>query len=164
MTAEGCQTPLMQIYNTNTLPIMEHTYTRITALCPGLPGWAGTRKVKPICILLKQQTVSGSGISWAVCKSAPRSRQITTPAHHRSVFTGQLWKGHYSAGEPVSASSRSFLLFHLFQERTPGDNWNQVFVRVGWRFCRSTNSVKALSVLLYQTAMLCLLTAAEKRK
>jgi len=24
--------------------------------------------------------VSGSGISWAVCKSAPRSRQITTPA------------------------------------------------------------------------------------
>jgi len=24
--------------------------------------------------------VSGSGISWAICKSAPRSRQITTPA------------------------------------------------------------------------------------
>ena len=24
-----------------------HTY-RLTALCPGLPGWAGTRKVKPI--------------------------------------------------------------------------------------------------------------------
>jgi len=29
--------------------------------------------------------VSGSGISWARCKSAPRSRQITTPAHQRSV-------------------------------------------------------------------------------
>ena len=41
---------------------------------------------KPIWILLKQETVSGSGISWAVCKSAPRSRQITTPAPHRSVF------------------------------------------------------------------------------
>jgi len=26
--------------------------------------------------------VSGSGISWAICKSAPRSRQITTPAPH----------------------------------------------------------------------------------
>ena len=26
-------------------------------------------------ILLKQVTVSGSGISWARCKSAPRSRQ-----------------------------------------------------------------------------------------
>jgi len=35
---------------------------------------------------LKQETVSGSGISWDICKSAPRSRQITTPAPHRSVF------------------------------------------------------------------------------
>ena len=32
------------------------------------------------------ETVSGSGISWAICKSAPLSRQITTPAPHRSVF------------------------------------------------------------------------------
>jgi len=24
-----------------------HTHTHLTALCPGLPGWAGTRKVKP---------------------------------------------------------------------------------------------------------------------
>jgi len=30
--------------------------------------------------------VSGSSISWAICKSAPRSRQITTPAPHHSVF------------------------------------------------------------------------------
>ena len=63
-----------------------HTHTRLTALCPGLPGWAGTRKVKPIWILLKQETVSGSGISWAICKSAPHSRQITTPAPHHSIF------------------------------------------------------------------------------
>jgi len=41
-------------------------------------------------ILLKKDTVSGSGISWAVCKSAPRPRQITTPAPHHSVFTGQM--------------------------------------------------------------------------
>ena len=63
-----------------------HTHTRLTALFPGLPRWAGTRKVKPIWILLKQETVSGSGISWAICKSAPRSRQITIPAPHHSVF------------------------------------------------------------------------------
>ena len=37
-------------------------------------------------ILLKQLTVSGSGISWAICMSAPRSRQITKPAPHHSVF------------------------------------------------------------------------------
>ena len=33
-----------------------------------------------------QETVSGSGISWAICKSAPCSRQTTTPATHHSVF------------------------------------------------------------------------------
>jgi len=38
-----------------------------------------SEKVKPIWILLKQETVSGSGISWAICKSAPHSRQITMP-------------------------------------------------------------------------------------
>jgi len=53
---------------------------------PGLPRWAGTRNVKPIWILLKQETVGGSGISWAICKSAPRSRQITTRTPHHSLF------------------------------------------------------------------------------
>jgi len=33
----------------------------------------------------------GSGISWTICKSfAPRSRQLTTPVPHHSVFTGQM--------------------------------------------------------------------------
>ena len=44
------------------------------------------RKAKPIWILLKQETVSDSGISCNICKSAPRSRQITTPEPHHSVF------------------------------------------------------------------------------
>jgi len=56
------------------------------ALCLGQPRRASTRKVKPIWILLKQETVSGSGISLAICKFAPRSRQITMPAPHHSVF------------------------------------------------------------------------------
>ena len=63
-----------------------NTHTRLTALFPRLPRWAGTIKVKPIWILLKQETVSGSGIIWTICKSAPRSRQITTPAPHHSSF------------------------------------------------------------------------------
>ena len=53
---------------------------------PGLSRWTGTRKVKPIWILLKHETVSGSGTSWAICKSASRSRQITTLAPQCSVF------------------------------------------------------------------------------
>jgi len=40
---------------------------------------------EPIWILLKQDTVSGSGISWAICKSALCPRQITMPASH-SIF------------------------------------------------------------------------------
>ena len=46
-----------------TISIYTHTPV-LTAIFPGLPRWAGTRKVKPIWILLKQETVSGSGISW----------------------------------------------------------------------------------------------------
>jgi len=72
------------------LQLQPLTHTRLSAVCPGLPGWAGTRKVKPIWILLKQETVSGSSISWAICKSAPWCIQITMPAPHYSVFTGQM--------------------------------------------------------------------------
>jgi len=33
----------------------------------------------------------GSGSSWTMCKqSAPRSRQLTTPTPHRSIFTGWM--------------------------------------------------------------------------
>jgi len=73
-------------YRTVNISTHTHTHTRLTALCPGLPGWAGTRKVKPIWILLKQETMSGSGISWVICKSAPRSRQITMQHPTAPVF------------------------------------------------------------------------------
>ena len=81
-------TPLQQSHSKKHYIInyLYHTHTCLTALFLGLPRWASTRKVKPMWILLKQETVSGSGISWTICKSAPRSRQITTPAPHHSVF------------------------------------------------------------------------------
>jgi len=40
--------------------------------------------------LLEQETVSFSGISSAICKSAHRPRQMTMPAPHHSVFTGRM--------------------------------------------------------------------------
>ena len=46
-------------------------------------------QVKPIWTLLKQETMSGSGIRWAICKSAPRSRQIPHQ-HPTAVFTGWM--------------------------------------------------------------------------
>jgi len=57
-----------------------HTHTRLTALFPGLPSTSTST-----CYQKGKETVNGSGISWAICKSAPHSRQITTAAHH-SVF------------------------------------------------------------------------------
>ena len=58
-----------------------HAHIRLTALFSGTTRVSRYQKGKPIRILL-----SGSGISWAICKSAPRCRQITMPAPHHSVF------------------------------------------------------------------------------
>ena len=57
--------------------IITHTHTRLTAIFPGLPRWAGTRKAKPIWILLKQETVSGSGISWNICTSLQTDNHVS---------------------------------------------------------------------------------------
>ena len=69
------------ISNRTLLITHKHTHTRLTALSPGLPGWAGTRKVKSIWILLKQETASGSGISWAmqVCTALQTDNHASTP-------------------------------------------------------------------------------------
>ena len=89
MNITSCFTIVM-VYNSSDryceLFFLLTSHTRLTALLPGLSGWAGTRKVKPVWILLKQETLSGSGISWAICKSASRSRQITMPVPHHSSF------------------------------------------------------------------------------
>ena len=46
----------MGVWHTHT-----HTHTRLTALFLGLPRWASSRKVKPMWILLKQETVASAG-------------------------------------------------------------------------------------------------------
>jgi len=91
-----------------------HTHT---AVYPGPPGWAGTRKVKPVWILLKQETVSGSGVRCAICKSAPRSRQITMLVPHHSVFyrpyalsatqptASKHWRQKYTSSTTATAAT-----------------------------------------------------------
>ena len=62
----------------NSVHYWSNTYTRLTALCPGLPRWAGTRKVKP------------SGFHWSkrqwhqlgrmqVCTSLQTDNHASTP-------------------------------------------------------------------------------------
>ena len=65
------------------------TYTRTIILrlfwiLSGTTQVSRYQKGKTNLDLLEQETVSG--ISWAICKSAPRCRQITMPASHHSVF------------------------------------------------------------------------------
>jgi len=72
-----------------------HTYTHTTVLRPSwiLSGttWVSRhQKGKTNLDLLEQEIVSGSGINWAVCKSAPWPRHITMPASHHSDFTGWM--------------------------------------------------------------------------
>ena len=55
-----------------------HICTRLAAFYLGLPGWTGTRKVKLIWILLKQETMSGSCISW-VWDSLQADNHASTP-------------------------------------------------------------------------------------
>jgi len=59
------------------------------ALCLGLP-YPGelVPEGKTNLDFLEQETVSGIGISWAICKSASYPIQTTMPAPHHSVFAG----------------------------------------------------------------------------
>ena len=102
------------------------------ALFPGLPGWAGARKVKPIWILLKQETVSGNGISWAICMSASRSRQITMPVPHHSFFTGRMTflppnQQRQSTEGNLASSKQVNQLGKIFQQNKPLHNFDSSY-------------------------------------
>ena len=112
------------------MPLHTHTHTRLTALCPGLLGWAGTRKVKPIWILLKQETMSGSGISWAICKSAPRSRQITTPACHSVFYRPDA----LPAAQPTSSKHWRQVMLCLVKPLNECKLWWRIYRWRSWRW------------------------------
>ena len=71
------------------------THNRFTALLefvrdhPGEQVRGKTRKIKTNLDLLEQEIVSGSGICWAICKSAPHPRQ---PRQHPTTqfFAGRM--------------------------------------------------------------------------
>ena len=70
-----------------------HTHNHFTALSDFVLDYPGERaperqnqEAKTNLDLLEQEIVSGSGISWAICKSAPWPRHITMQASHHSDF------------------------------------------------------------------------------
>ena len=78
---------------------------------PGLTRSASIRKVKPIWILLKQVTVSCSGISWAIC-----SRQITMPAQHHSVlYRPMLFLPHNQQCQCTEGKNQSSAIKEIFK-------------------------------------------------
>ena len=56
-----------------------HTHTRLTALCPGLPGWAGTRKIKPIWILQDNEWQWNPLGHMHICTSLQTDNHASTP-------------------------------------------------------------------------------------
>ena len=119
-----------------------HTHTRLTALFPGLPRWAGTRKGKLIWILLKHETVSGSSISWAMCKSAPRSRQITTPAPHHSVFCRP---DALPAAEPTASKHWKQVMQHRWDKWQEDDECSLCGPPSSPRDCQILNIIRTIS-------------------
>ena len=89
--------PSLASFKPRTLQI--HTFNGPFSGTTQVSGYQKGKINLDFTILLKQETVSGSGISWAICKSAPRSRQITMPAPHHSSF---LQAGCHSCHPTVS--------------------------------------------------------------
>ena len=105
--------------------VLNYYYTRLMAVCPGLSRWAGNRKVKPIWILPKQETVSGSGISWAICKYAPHSRQKTTTApHHNTTSISTEYMFHSSREKTAS-------VWQTQQTDRHSSNFSEIFSLAG---------------------------------
>jgi len=60
-------------------------------------------------VLLEQDIVSGSDISWAICKSAPWPRHIIMRASHHSVF---YWPDGLPATQPTASKHCIAILWH----------------------------------------------------
>jgi len=83
--------PMLEVRLTEHTHAHTHTHIRLTALCPGLPGWAGTRKIKPN---LDFTEARDSEWQWhqlghmQVCTSLPTDNHASPSP--LSFFTGRM--------------------------------------------------------------------------
>jgi len=81
---------LVNVYKMHCHPAVTHTHTTVLLLFWNFSGTTRvsryqkgkTRKVKANLDLLEQEIVSGSGICWAICKSAPHPRLLNASVPH----------------------------------------------------------------------------------
>jgi len=131
---------------------LTHTHTHhLTALFLGLPWWASTGKVKPIWILLKQETVSGSGISWAVCQSAPRSNTSTPPLKSWQCKEKNSEQCQEVSYEPLSLDvmrlSRDSNVQHTMRTTTKARTaWTRIATSSSWAAIRRPCLVPSIRV------------------
>jgi len=62
---------VLHLYDENNTLHNYYYHNRLMAFFPGQPGEAGTKKVKPVWIQMRQETMGfwdGCGISWTICK------------------------------------------------------------------------------------------------
>ena len=100
----------------------------------------------------------GTGISWTICKqSAPRSRLITTPAPHHSIFTGRML---FLTPNQQSQSTEVITLF------TSGLLVLWIFTRNGHELSTQTSGINLLSSMMslsacsWDKSMMCLLASS----
>ena len=118
------------------VPTYTHAHTRLTALCPGLPRWAGTRKVKPN---LDFTEARDSEWQWhqlghmQVCTSLQTDNQASTPP--LSFFTGRM--PFLLPNQQCQSKVPTYL--HLFEWLFSARTWlvHEWFRSAQWRRDRS---------------------------
>jgi len=137
-----------------------HSYIHtFNGLFSGQSGYAGTRKVKHSGFYWSKRWWGGSGISWTICKSyAPRSRQITMPVSHHSIFYGP-------DALPDAQPTESKHWRQLYYKRNP-----TVFCRLnifvilylqGIYFINSKGSLESAQYYMYYVTMNTCLTSVQ---
>ena len=87
----GCQTVWIFLYTVLATSDSTHTHTHTqqfycsSGICPGPPGWAGTRKAKPGRLKLQTQHVDKNVLM--VCFPSIRTHTLTQPYTHHIHYT-----------------------------------------------------------------------------
>ena len=119
-STEGTSHHITFDVNMFTFTMQEHTHSCLTALCPGLPGWAGTRKEASLDFTEARDS-EWQWHQWAICKSAPCSRQIAMPAPHHSVY----YRPDALPATQPTVSKHCRNCEHIFTPMKLEGNWGQ---------------------------------------